>query len=155
MALRFARRSLTVPQLAHWFTILSFLVLDIAQDITNANRFALNFKCAVLPDIRAFVTSGARIRQLTFLSCIAVPIDNAPARTQSLGHSNGEEPMLFLYFSTPDDTTGRDGSVSVVYPLSQSIMDYMASAPTESVRSVCLGKTIVPLVKDNIPCILE
>jgi hypothetical protein len=156
MELRLAKRSLGVPQLVHWLTVLSFLTLDIAKDVTKADHFAVNVQCAILPDIRTmFSIGGARTGLLNFLDCVAVPIDDAPARTQSVGCANRGHPVLLLYFTTPEDSTGGDGSVSVAYPLSQDIMDYMASAPTETVRSALLGDAIVPLVNDNMEALLE
>jgi hypothetical protein len=44
--------------------------------------------------------------------------------------------VLLLYFSTPKDATGGDGSVSVAYPLSQDIMNYMALAPTKTIHAM-------------------
>jgi hypothetical protein len=144
-----------VPQLVRWFTVLSFLTLDIDQDVANANRFAVNFQRTVLPDIRATIASGDSIGHLNFLDWIVVPICDIPTRTQSIRHANRGEPTILVYFSTQGDSAGGDGSVSTAYPLSRSVMDYMASVPTETVRSVGLGSTAVPLIKDNIVGILE
>lgn len=155
MALKLAKRTLAVPQLVHWLIILSFLTLDVAKDITNANRYAVNFQCAIEPDLRAMIVSGASIGHLNFLDCTAVPIDDAPTRTQNVAHANGGRPTLILYFSTPEDFTGGNGLLTVAYPLSQNIMDYMASAPTETIRTVLLGDTVIPLIKDNIEGVLE
>lgn len=151
MALKLAKRSLTVPQLVHWLIVSSFLVLNIAQDIANANRYAVNFRCSVVPDPRA---SSAYIGHLSFLDCVPVPIHDAPARTQNVARANGDQPMLLLYFSTPDDFTGGDGLLSIAYPLSQHIIDHITSTPTETMRTVLFGDVVIPLIKDNVAVIL-
>lgn len=152
--LKLAERSLAVPKLVEWFIALSALTLNLSHDVTAADRFALNIVCTVLPSPATLVSDsmGQGSRSLYILDFIAVPQNQMPSRTQVIGRRVREasrRPVLVLYFSTPQDTTGDDGLVSVAYPIGQRITNFMA-ARTAFIQSAGLGDVMPDLNKENL-----
>lgn len=160
VALKLAERSLAVPQLVEWLVELAVDALGVIDDIYAGSRLAVNIQCTVLPvdtltNLRGEVGPTSRaIKSINIIGLSTVPLERAPDRTRRIGLGLMEAlspcPAAVIYFSTPEDSTGDDGAVSVAYPLHRHVINFMANRPTITVRVPIIGDTVVNINKESL-----